>query len=162
MTTPARINSPLFGRDLKSQLGYTLFEILLALGIVAVLLGITVPMLMNSFGTSESERVTQEIEKVVQAAHLGSQDKGEPLRLQILDNGISGGKQLPSFNLPRDWKLQVRRFTENRFRKPEKLEFWEFNSAGICDPLELRLVNKNASVVLKFDPLTALLIEDDE
>jgi type II secretory pathway pseudopilin PulG len=162
MMTPGKINRVLLKSDLKSLLGYTLFEILLALGITAVVLGVTIPMLMNSFGTSESERLTQEIEKIVKEANLSAQKNGEPRRLQISEIGISGGKVLSSFELPRDWKLQIRRFTENRFRKPEKLEFWEFNSAGICDSVELRLVHKNDSIVLKFDPLTALLIEDNE
>ena len=33
-----------------SSRGYTLFEILLALGIVAILLGVTVPMIISSYG----------------------------------------------------------------------------------------------------------------
>jgi hypothetical protein len=64
--------------------------------------------------------------------------------------------------LPRDWRLKIKRFTDNRFRKPEKLEFWEFNSAGICDPIEIQLVNQNISFVLQFDPLTALIVENNE
>ena len=58
--------------------------------------------------------------------------------------------------------MQVRRFTENRFRKPQKDEFWGFNGAGICDPLELRIFSKEESIVLKFDPLTALIVTDEK
>jgi len=51
MTIPARIENRRRAR------GFTLFEILLALGIVAVLLGVTVPMLINSFSESATEGV---------------------------------------------------------------------------------------------------------
>jgi len=141
--------------------GYTLFEILLALGIVAVLLGVTVPMLVISFGDSESERVIQTIEKTVLEAHQSAEEKGEIRRLQILETGLSA-KAGTSTDLPKGWKIQVKRFNENRFRKPEKFEIWEFNSSGICDALELRVIHGDESIVLKFDPLTSQILPDDE
>lgn len=159
--TPERTNKQVFRRGAKS-FGYTLFEILLALGIVAVVLGVTIPMLMNSFGATESEQLTQSIEKLVQETRRSAEEKGENRRLQILETGIHAGKGGPSFDLPREWRLKIKRFTDNRFRKPDRLEYWEFNSAGICDPIELQLVNQNNSIVLQFDPLTALLVEHNE
>jgi hypothetical protein len=78
-----------------------------------------------------------------------------------VESGLVGEGGVSSATLPKGWKLQVRRFTENRFRKPHRDEFWGFNGAGICDPLELRLVGKEESIVLKFDPLTALIMSDE-
>lgn len=157
MTTPARIN------PLESDRGYTLFEILLALGIVAVLLGISVPLVMDSFRQSEAETLSQLVEQAVQAAHSSALETGEARRLALEEKGlISNVPGIPNAELPKGWKVQVRRFTETRFRRPERGEFWEFNGAGICEPIALKLVGKEESVVLEFDPLTAQVLSDNE
>ena len=161
MMTPERTTKHI-SRKISKCVGYTLFEILLALGIVAVVLGVTIPMLMNSFGATESEQISQSIEKLAQETRRSAEEMGETRRLQIRETGIYAGKGVQSLDLPRDWRLKIKRFTDNRFRKPEKLEFWEFNSAGICDPIEIQLVNQNTSFVLQFDPLTALIVEENE
>ena len=141
--------------------GYTLFEVLLALGIIAILLGVTVPLITNSWNPSPSEEIARTIEKSVQNAHKKAVETGEARRLRLGESGLVGEGVIASAPLPKGWKLQVRRFTENRFRKPQRDEFWGFNGAGICDPLELRLVSKEESIVLKFDPLTALIVTDE-
>ena len=141
--------------------GYTLFEVLLALCIIAILLGATVPLITNSWNPSPSEEIARTIEKSVQDAHKKAVETGEARRLRLGESGLVGEGGIASAPLPKGWKLQVRRFTENRFRKPHRDEFWGFNGAGICDPLELRLVSKEESIVLKFDPLTALIVTDE-
>lgn len=161
MTTRAKTGKILIPR-IFVPLGYTLFEILLALGIVAVLFGVTIPMLLNSFGTSESENVITGIEKAVLEAHRSAEENGKTLRFQILEGGLNGGSAISSVELPKGWKLQIKRFNENRFRKPEKFDFWEFNTLGICDPLELRILHGNESIILRFDPLTSLILPDDQ
>jgi prepilin-type N-terminal cleavage/methylation domain-containing protein len=160
MTTPEKTNRPRL-RWIAIRKAYTLFEVLLALGIIAVLLGVTVPLVTSSWSPSPSEAVVREIEKSVQATHSKAVETGEARRIRLLESGLQSEGGLPSTELPKGWKLQVRRFTENRFRKPQKVEFWGFNGAGICDPLELRLVGKDESIVLKFDPLTALILSDE-
>lgn len=160
MTTPEKTNRTCL-RWIAIRKAYTLFEVLLALGIIAVLLGVTVPLVTSSWSPSPSEAVVREIEKSVQATHSKAVETGEARRIRLLESGLQSEGGLPSTELPKGWKLQVRRFTENRFRKPQKVEFWGFNGAGICDPLELRLVGKDESIVLKFDPLTALILSDE-
>ncbi len=157
MTIPARIET---GRRSR---GFTLFEILLALGIVAVLLGVTVPMVMESFGESQTETVTRLVEETTSAAHASALETGEARRLGLDDRGlVSMAQGIPHAELPEGWKLQVRRFSETRFRRPERGECWEFNGAGICEPLALRLISENESVTLQFDPLTAQILPSDE
>ncbi len=141
--------------------GYTLFEVLLALGIIAILLGVTVPLITNSWNPSPTEEIARTIEKSVQDAHKKAVETGEARRLRLGESGLVGEGGIASAPLQKGWKLQVRRFTENRFRKPQRDEFWGFNGAGICDPLELRIVGKEESIVLKFDPLTALIVTDE-
>jgi hypothetical protein len=161
MTIRARIDAA--ARVGRSASAYTLFEILLALGIIAILLGVAVPMISGSFDEGVSEAVVEAIGKTTQAAHASAVETGEARRLGIVERGLIGGAgAIPSTELPEGWKLQVMRFTENRFRKPERDEFWEFNGAGICEPLTLRLVNGRDAVVLKFDPLTALILPEND
>lgn len=157
MTTPGRIDPP------REARGFTLFEVLLALGIVAVLLGVTVPMVMEAFGESETETVTRLVEESVFAAHASALEVGEARRLGLDDRGlVSLAQGIPHAELPEGWKLQVRRFSETRFRRPERGEYWEFNGAGICEPLALRLTGETGSVTLQFDPLTAQILPFDE
>jgi type II secretory pathway pseudopilin PulG len=160
MMTPEKI-SKLLARRPRREGGYTLFEVLLALGIIAILLGLTVPLITNSWSASPSEEIAQTIEKCVQEAHNKAVETGEARRLRLSESGLVGENGMASAPLPKGWTLQVRRFTENRFRKPQRDEFWGFNGSGICDPLELRLASKDESIVLKFDPLTALIITDE-
>jgi competence protein ComGC len=161
MTTPGKINSVSIPRASKHG-AYTLFEVLLALGIIAILLGVTVPLITNSWSNSPSEGIAQAIEKSAQAAHRKAIETGEARQLRLTESSLIGDADIPTAQLPKGWKLQVRRFTENRFRKPQRDEFWGFNGAGICDPLELRISSKDESIVLKFDPLTALIVTDEK
>ncbi|PAZ00152.1 MAG: hypothetical protein CAK90_06885 [Spartobacteria bacterium AMD-G4] len=126
-----------------------------------MLLGVTVPLITSSWRTSPTEEIVQEIEKTVQAAHLKALETGEARRLKLEESGLLGGDGIPATQLPKGWKLQLMRFTENRFRKPQRDEYWEFNGAGICDPLTLRIANKDESLILKFDPLTASILTDE-
>lgn len=158
--TQVRKNKPPI-RQALARGAFTLFEVLLALGIIAVLLGVTVPLITSSWSTSPTEQIVQEIEKTVQAAHLKALETGEARRLELAESGLLGGDGIPATQLPKGWKLQLMRFTENRFRKPQRDEYWEFNGAGICDPLALRIANKDESLILKFDPLTASILTDE-
>jgi competence protein ComGC len=161
MTTQEKITSVKIPKASKHK-SYTLFEILLALGIIAILLGVTVPLITNSWNNSPSEEIAKGIEKSAQAAHKKAIETGEARQLKLTETGIFGDGDILTTQMPKGWKLQVRRFTEDRFRKPQKDEFWGFNGAGICDPLELRILSKDESIVLKFDPLTALIINDEK
>jgi prepilin-type N-terminal cleavage/methylation domain-containing protein len=156
MTIPERIEAG------RASRGFTLFEILLALGILAVLLGVTVPMVAESFGENPVESMTRRIEDSVQAARASALDSGESRRLGLDERGlVSLSSSIPHAELPEGWKLQVRRFTETRFRRPERGEFWEFNGAGICEPLALRLVGEEDSATLQFDALTGQVLPPD-
>jgi type II secretory pathway pseudopilin PulG len=157
MTTPVKTEQR------RRAAGYTLFEILLALGIVAVLLGITVPMVSNSFQETEAETVSKLVEQTVRATHAAALQKGEAKLLGLNEQGLaSRSPGIPSAELPKGWKLQVRRFTETRIRRPERGETWEINGAGICEPITLKLSSEKESVTLQFDPLTAQVLPTDD
>jgi type II secretory pathway pseudopilin PulG len=140
---------------------YTLLEVLLALGVVAVLLGISVPYLAESFGKSPAEEKADEIAQVVQAVRSGAMEQGEARRIALFGNAlVPETDSLPPVRLAKGWQLEVRRMTESKFRKPEKHESWGFNSAGICEPLTLRIVGGKDFLEMAFDPLTGLVVDE--
>ncbi|MFM8363644.1 MAG: Tfp pilus assembly protein FimT/FimU [Verrucomicrobiota bacterium] len=157
MTIPGRIKTRRRAR------GFTLFEILLALGIVGVLIGVSVPLVMESFGDSATEGVARSVEEAVQSARASALETGEARRFGLADRGlVSLSNSIPNVELPEGWKLQVRRFSETRFRRPERGEFWEINGAGICEPITLKLVGEEESTTMQFDPLTGQVLPPDE
>lgn len=145
----------------RTNAAYTLLEILLALGVIAVLMGIAVPALMDSFGKSPMEEVSDEIAQTIQAVRGSAVEQGEARRIAIAGNGLQPeGDAAAPVRLPKGWTLEVRRLAESKFRKPEKLEFWTFNSAGICEPVTLRIRGGREVTELTFDPLTGLVIDE--
>ena len=144
--------------------GYTLFEILLALAIVAVLLGISVPLITESMHESEVEVAGKLLEKTALAAHANALETGVAMRVGLNDRGlVSMSPGVPHGQLPDGFKLQVRRFTESRFRRPGLGEYWEFNGAGICEPIALKIIGEEEeSAVLQFDPLTGQVLPVNE
>ncbi|MFZ4774567.1 MAG: pilus assembly FimT family protein [Terrimicrobiaceae bacterium] len=140
---------------------HTLLEVLLALGVVAVLLGITIPYVADSFGKTQGEEISGEMAKAVQAVRSRALEKGEARKFAILENGIRPDiDSVKAVQIPAGWKLEIRRMTESKFRKPAKQEFWIFNGAGICEPVTFKIRGPKESVELLFDPLTGLLIDE--
>lgn len=146
---------------LRSRRAYTLLEVLLALGVVAVLLGITIPYFSDSFGKTPGEEASDAFGKAVQSVRNSAMEKGEARHIGLFETGIHPEMDsVPEVRLPKGWKLEVRRMTDSRFRKPAKKEVWTFNGAGICEPVTFKLRGPKETVELLFDPLTGLVIDE--
>ena len=145
----------------RNRGAYTLLEVLLALGVVAVLLGITIPYLSDSFRKSTGEELSDAMAKAVQAVRNSALEKGEARQFAVFENGIQPEiRSVPPVWLPKGWKLEIRRMTESKFRKPVKKEMWSFNGAGICEPVTFKISGPKETVELLFDPLTGLVIDE--
>ncbi|MCK9589786.1 MAG: type II secretion system GspH family protein, partial [Terrimicrobiaceae bacterium] len=72
----------------RTREAYTLLEVLLALGVVAVLLGITIPYFADSFGKTPGEEASEEIAKAVQGVRNSALEKGETRQMGISENGL--------------------------------------------------------------------------
>ncbi len=156
----ARLRRGLSESHLRHE-GYTLFEILLTLGIIAIALGVATPLIMSSLTGSPTDATIEKIQMVATATHRAAVGEGQGRRIRITAVGLQsadGGNVV----LPEGWELQVRRFGESRFRKPSEAEFWEFNGAGICEPLELILTDGEESIELAFDPLSGEVLSDEK
>lgn len=154
MTTWARI---------RSNRAYTLLEILLAIGLVAILLGITVPLISGALAPSPAEEAGTALATTAQAARKAAIDSGESQRLNVFTNGIQPlGTNIPAAKLPAGWSLRIQRATDAKLRVPSKREVWEFNSAGICEPVTFWIGDgKGTFTLLSFDPLTAEVVPDE-
>lgn len=142
--------------------GFTLLEVLLAIAIVGILLGITVPLFSGAFGSSDADTAIESLERTAAAARRDALETGTSRRLLITDRGlVSEHDAIPGAILPAGWKLQVQRLTESKLRRPAKNEGWEFNGAGICEPITLSAGDGLESVTMTFDPLTAMVIRDE-
>jgi prepilin-type N-terminal cleavage/methylation domain-containing protein len=133
--------------------GFTLLEILTALAIIALLMGAVVPFLAPV--ADPGGEVTEEIRALARSARASAIGAGEARRLVVRERGLEsvGGAVV---EVPAEWTIEIRRFSESRFRKPRRGEAWEFNAAGICEPIALRISGPGIDTTMEFDPLTAL------
>lgn len=136
--------------------GFTLLEIIIALALVAILVSASLPYLFDSFASSEGERAMESIITKARETRSDAMEKGEPHRLRIVSGGLEG---VP---LSGGWKLEVRGINDSRFHEPTRNQIWEFNAAGICEPLSIRISNGDRQVTETFDALTGQPVHDEE
>lgn len=127
----------------------------MALALVAVLAAAAAPLLSDTFSRSQSDEASSVIEQAALNVREEAVRSGTRQTLELSSSGVVPGGLLPS-----GWKLEVRRFEESRFRAPRDGERWEFNNAGICEPLGMRISGGGQSVEIRFDPLTAESVDD--
>lgn len=133
--------------------GYTLFEILLSLAIVAIILAAAVPLIGNLNDPARS--IELDLRGFVRRVRSDALSTGQSRQILITRGSLESSGSSPA-TLPDGWELRVRRFGERDFRPPAKIEIWDMNSAGICEPLSLQAVSGEEVLTMEFDPLTAL------
>jgi len=136
--------------------GFTLLEIIIALSLVAILVSASLPYLFDSFASSEGERAMESIVAKARETRSDAMEKGVPHRLRITSVGVEG---VP---LPGGWQLEVRGINDSKFHAPARNQLWEFNPAGICEPLALRISNGDRQITETFDALTGQPVHDQE
>lgn len=128
---------------------------MIALGLVAILTAAAIPYLYDSFASGEGDRLSSTITERVASARSIALQTGKDSRLALRTNSFAGAP------LPPGWTLQVRGLNDSSFRDPERNRIWTINSAGICEPLTLRLQGGERQILLIFDPLTGQVLPDD-
>ncbi len=127
----------------------------MALALFAIIAAAAAPLLNSAFAHSEADNATSAIEEAALTVRGEAVQLGQRKVAELSSRGITPGAPLPP-----NWTLEVRRLTDSRFRKPREGEIWEFNSAGICEPITVRLTDGQQSVELRFDPLTAQTLDE--
>lgn len=141
---------------IKSSLGFTLLEIIIALALVAILISASLPYLFDSFASTEGERAMEAIIVKARETRAEAIEKGEPRQLPITSSGVEG---IP---LSGGWKLEVMGINDSKFHEPARNQVWKFNAAGICEPLALRLSDGERQVSETFDALTGQPVHDED
>lgn len=136
--------------------GFTLLEIIIALALVAILMASSLPYLMDSFANSSADRSAEAISSRVLEVRRQAMQQGVRQEMKINPQGVDG------VSLPEGWGLQIKGLNDARFRAPGRDETWTFDSAGICEPLQLRLSDGNRELMLVFDALTGQVLHDHE
>jgi len=140
----------------SSSGGFTLLEIIIALTLVAILVGASLPYLYDSYATSAGERSMEGITSLAQETRRQAMEKGEMCYLNISSKGLG------DHELPAGWVLEIKGLNDSKFHTPARDQRWEFSSAGICEPLSLRLTHGDRQIVTTFDALTGQPVHDEE
>jgi prepilin-type N-terminal cleavage/methylation domain-containing protein len=136
--------------------GFTLLEIIIALALIAILVTASLPYLFDSFANAAGDRAANAIVAAAQEARGKALDSGENQKLSLTAGGVA---QVP---LPPGWRLNVKGLNDSKFHLPLRNEVWNFSSAGICEPLQLRLSDGTHQIDLAFDALTAQPLHDND
>ena len=121
--------------------GFTLVEVIVALSIAMLLIGVASLSITGVAAENELRRTASEIEITTRDSLLKAISQYSPVQLELASAFGSGN-------------VQVRRFGEKQFRNVKNGETWEFSPSGICEPLEIRISLEAGSIEMGFDPLT--------
>lgn len=144
-------------RSPKRQHGFSILEVLVAMSVAMILLGIGVSFSFRTFSTEKKiERIAGQLESAVRQASMSATIDRRDAYLTLFEKSVKGsGKELSLGEA----KLSI--MNAGRFGKwappPRDGYFWKFDANGLLEPLHLKLAFSDAEVTMDFDPLTGVV-----
>ena len=127
----------------KGRAAFTLIEVCIAMTIAMLILGVAVLGISSVQDEQKLRESASQIESTARDSLLKAVAEHRPVQIDIA-GGIQGA----------DGLVEVRRYGEKSFRKPDRGEIWEFSPTGVCEPIEIRVTSSNGVIEMGFDPLT--------
>ena len=151
---------PLVNRAIRA---FTILEITVAMVIAMLILGVAVMSLKGVDRETKIRRTAALLDVTARSAMLEALLRRQAQCVQFAPNGFSGlvrSGKAPWKRLPKGGSLEIRRWGETRWRKPQTGEAWWFRPGLPCEPLSVRLTLPEGRCEMSFDPLTAVAIDD--
>jgi type II secretory pathway pseudopilin PulG len=128
--------------------GFTLLEIIVAMSLMLLIIGIAIPNISGVIAEDKLRRAAAVIETTARQNMLQALNSQQTVLMELSAGAFGTTEEFSGM-------LLVRRFGESVFRKPKRGEAWEFSPSGICEPIEVRISGPAGQIEMGFDPLTA-------
>jgi len=148
---------------MKDRSGFTLFEIVIAVFILVLLLGLAVPSLSGVLADKRLHRSLDRFNSLVRQAHERSLAEHRAYLIVWGDREVSlrpavflkTEEHVPIDSVPRSrsekWGVE---FPAALTKKP--LPEWIFWESGVCEPLRITFAGYDGSWTAEYSPLSAL------
>jgi type II secretory pathway pseudopilin PulG len=148
----------------RRTLGYTLLEVSLVVAIIVLLVGAVVPL---SSGFVREQRLRDSVRGLLvlaKTARTEAMTTGRTAEVVFGKGGfalVRAGEEEPSesVRLPRGTRYQLLPFAADKPLRPDR-QRWIFQPTGLCEPLTVRIMEEEAWIEVRFDPLTAGIEEE--
>jgi type II secretory pathway pseudopilin PulG len=153
------------GRSSRRIGGYTLLEIALVVAIIVLLIGAVVPL---SSGFVREQRLRESVRELLvlaKTARTEAMTTGRAAEVVFGKGGfglVRAGEEEPSetVRLARGTRYQLLPFGADKALRPDG-QRWIFQPTGLCEPLTVRIMEDEAWIEVRFDPLTAGIEEEN-
>lgn len=172
----------------RSSAGFTLIEVVISFVLIVLIIGVGVLSLATESARKQITKPAGELKKYARRGLQMAINQRRAFAIQLTpdsfalregsmdtvgEDGIdrfssdsfdeSIGDESPSgmlgaYQLDELMTLEVRRWGEKYFRKPEG-DAWVFEPSGICEPIGIKLIHEKGFIEMEFNPLTAKIQE---
>ena len=149
----------------KTQKGFTLVEVFLAIFVLIMIIGISIPNLSHYLSNEALRKTTREFKILTRTAYREALTGLKPIQIQFNRRAFSiilkekPSDVLKSVQVPNGVDYEIKYWDDNDWRIPtvnddDQQLRWTFDPSGLCEPLEIRFRKESSWVVLIMDPLT--------
>lgn len=142
---------------------FTLLEVILAMLIATLIFGVGVMSLKGVDREGRIRRAAFRLEVVARTAMREALLRRRAQCVRLASDGFAAetaGGDWRWRRLPKGGLVEVQRWGERRWRKPQEGEAWWFRPGMPCEPLAVRLTLPEGRYEMSFDPLTGVGLEE--
>lgn len=143
---------------------FTLLEILMVLAVIALLLGVAIPLTSGFSREQEFRDVVRGLLVLAKTARTDAMTSGHAAEVVFMKKGFAlrrHGEEEPSkaVQIPSGMQYSILPFGSEKALRPDGQK-WIFQPTGLCEPLTVRLTDGGAWMETTFDPLTAAIADE--